>query len=336
MTPNTQFNELIKDINPSSTTISRSSAAHTAVRDAIWADDDYKGNLIIDFLGGSYKRQTSIRPQIKNGDTERPDVDIYVVVKGAPWTAEPSELIDDLYGALNRARSALNITSITRNRCSIAISTNKADMDVSPLLDRQSDGLYRIGNTKTGEWFKTDPVEHSAWSSRQNETFAGRFKPTVKMVKWARRVNPTKHRHPKSFSLEAIVAQHMPSGETHYGQIIHDTFDSFVDAYSVSRLLEQCPDIADPGVVGGNLLDGVSGQAFCAYYDKIESHRNDAAKALDTDDQDKATTYWRRIFGDRFPAAKSASAGLQSAVSVSPLTFPDAAAAPARRPAKFA
>jgi hypothetical protein len=41
--------------------------------------------LIDDFLGGSYRRDTAIRPVTKNGDVERPDVDIYVVVDGSTW-----------------------------------------------------------------------------------------------------------------------------------------------------------------------------------------------------------------------------------------------------------
>ena len=151
MTPNARFTEFIDDINPSPRTTTRSKSAHNAVRDALRADEIYKHNLIRDFLGGSYKRQTAIRPVTKNGDTERPDVDIYVVVKGSQWFDTPEDLMENLHAALNRGRKALSITKLTRNRCSIAISTNKADMDISVLLDRQDDGFYRIGNRTTGE-----------------------------------------------------------------------------------------------------------------------------------------------------------------------------------------
>jgi len=82
MTPNARFTELIADINPSDTTNKRSKSAHTAIRGALWADESYKDSVIRDFLGGSYQRQTAIRPVTKDGDTDRPDVDIYVVVNG--------------------------------------------------------------------------------------------------------------------------------------------------------------------------------------------------------------------------------------------------------------
>ena len=338
MTPNARFTEFIKDINPSPTTNARSKASHAWLRNALWADEIYQDKLLRDFLGGSYKRQTAVRPVTKSGDTERPDVDIYVVVKGSIWTAEPEDLLNELFSALNRNRDEVGITSLKRNRCSIAVSTNQADMDVSPLLERQSDGLYRIGNRNSGEWYATDPEQHSTWSSDRNEHFSGRFKPLVKMLKWAQRENPTKYRHPKSFSLEAIVAQHMGPTETHYGHLIHDTFDSFLAEYEWNRTFGFCPSLSDPAVAGGNLLAGVSGEAFCAFYDKIESHRNDAAKALEADNQDKATKHWRRIFGDRFPASKSqsASSNLKNTATVSPLSFPSKAAQPSQKRAKFA
>lgn len=109
-------------------------------------DEEFKGQVKRVFLGGSYKRSTAIRPKTKNGSTERPDVDLYVVVDGKPWDSDPAALIDDLYAALNRARDDLGITAIKRNRCSIALSMNKADLDVSILLERQDDDLYAGGS----------------------------------------------------------------------------------------------------------------------------------------------------------------------------------------------
>ena len=336
MTPNARFIEFISDINPSPTTVDRSSSAHESVRDALWADEEYKQNMIRDFLGGSYRRQTAIRPRIKNGDTQRPDVDIYIVVAGNTWTATPKQLIDDLYKALDRNRNNLNINKLTRNRCSIAISTNKADMDISPLLDRQTDNYYRIGNRETGEWYATDPEEHLNWSIEQNDRFFGRFKPTVKLLKWARRENPTRNKHPKSFVLEKFVADHMSKTENHYGEIVYSMFCSFVDTYSLHRGLEICPSVEDPAISGSNLLAGVTGEAFCAYYDKIKNHRDHAKKALNADDQDEATKYWRRIFGKRFPASKTSVSTVKSALTLSPLAFPNSPAQPSNRPAKFA
>ena len=102
-------------------------------------------------------------------------------------------------------------------------------MDVSPILERNDEGYYRIGNRNTGEWYLTDPEEHTNWSAKVNADENMRFNPMVKMVKWSRREFPTKNKHPKSIALEALIAKHMDRNESHYGQLLHDTFNEIVD-----------------------------------------------------------------------------------------------------------
>lgn len=340
MTPNARFTDFIADITPSETTNSQSSSSHMAIRDALEADEIYNTSVIRTFLGGSYKRKTAIRP-VKNGSkTERPDVDIYIVVDGSTWSTTPEDLIEELFSALHRNRDDLNITRLKRNRCSIAISTNKADMDISPLLERDSSGFYRIGNRTSGEWYETDPEGHTTWSAQVNKDATGRFNPMVKMMKWSRRESPTKNKHPKSIALEALVAEHMSFNEAHYGQLAHDTFNSIIDSYSLNHILGTCPIIEDPVIPNGNLLGGVSGEAFSTFYDKIKYFRDEAKKGLDADDQEVATKHWRRVFGSRFPSTKSptkpVSSTLKTAAVISPLTFPAKASTPPNKPADFA
>ena len=337
MTPNSRFLELLADIEPSATTKANSVSAHTSVREALQEDDEYSSCVKRVILGGSYRRDTAIRPRQKNESLDRPDVDLYVVVNVALYETTPSEEINALYSALNRAREPLGITTLTRNRIALSVSMNRADLDVSVLIERQWDGLYRIGNRETGDWYLTDPEEHTAWSTGQNARFSGRFKPMTKLLKWARRENPTNYKHPKSFAIEGFLAANLDEYETHYGKLFRDFCNTFLNSYRTYRQLGICPRLDDPAVPGGNLLEGVSGGAFCAYYDKIEKHRGDAERALAEEDQETATTYWRRIFGNRFPAPKSAAAStLKSATTMSPLTFRNVQAAPSRRPAKFA
>lgn len=337
MTPNSRFSDFLHDIEPSATTKSNSVSAHTRVSDALLEDDDFGSRADRILLGGSYKRNTAIRPRQKNGSLDRPDVDLYAVVDVPLHETTPSDEIDALYAALDRSREKLGITKLKRNRVSLSVSMNGADLDVSVLIERQWDGLYRIGNRETEEWYKTDPEAHSSWSSEQNTRFSGRFKPMTKLVKWARREKPTRYKHPKSFAIEAFLAANLDENETHYGKLFHSYCAAFVDAYWSDRLARTCPWIEDPAVPNQNLLAHVGGDDFCAYYDKIEEHRDDAALALGEEDEDLATTYWRRIFGSRFPAPKSASASmLKPATTVSPLTFPSSPAAPSKHPAKFA
>ena len=217
MTPNSRFLELLRDIEPSTTTKHNSARAHSSVRDALKGDGKFGPRAERIFLGGSYRRDTAIRPRQKNGSLDRPDIDIYVVVDVAPYETTPSDEVEALYAALDRTRQTLGITKLKRNRVSLSISMHRADLDVSVLLERQFDNLYRIGNRETEEWYRTDPEAHTSWSSEQNARFSGRFKPMTKLVKWARRENPTRYKHPKSFVIESFLAANLDKIETHYG-----------------------------------------------------------------------------------------------------------------------
>ena len=337
MTPNSRFLEFLHDIEPSNTTKSNSVGAHSDVRDALWSDRQFGPRAKRIILGGSYKRGTAIRPRRKNGSLDRPDIDLYVVVDVPPYGTTPSDEVDALYAALGRARQKLGITELKRNRVALSVSINKADLDVSVLIERQLDGLYRIGNRETGEWYLTDPEAHTSWSSQQNSRFSGRFKPMTKLVKWARRENPSRYKRPKSFAMEGLLAANLVEAEMHYGKLFHAYCEAFVEAYRGNRLSGICPWLNDPAVPEGNLLTGVGGADFCAYYDKIEQHRVDAALALSEENQAAATLYWRRIFGPRFPSPKSNSTSmLKLATTMSPLAFTTTQAAPSPRPAKFA
>ena len=337
MTPNSRFTDFLNDIEPSSSTKTNSISAHSSVKDAILSDEELGHITDRVILGGSYRRNTAIRPRQKSGSIDRPDIDLYVVVNKSPDDTTPSAEIDRLYAALSRARDTLGISKINRNRVSLSVAMNKADLDISVLIERQSDRLYRIGNRETEEWYKTDPEMHTSWSSEQNDRFAGRFKPMTKLIKWARRENSTIYKHPKSFALEGFLAANLDESEVHYGKLLYAYCSNFVDVYEYYRQIGECPRIDDPAVYGANLLTGVEGSDFCAYYDKLTSHRDDAAIALEQEDQEVATTYWRRIFGSRFPAPKSAnSSTLNSASTMSPLTFTNTPASPSKGPAKFA
>ena len=246
MTPNNRFYEFLSDIEPSATTKANSVSALSSVKDALLADDGFGCRVNRVILGGSYKRDTAIRPLQKNGSIDRPDVDLYVVVDVPLYETTPADEVEALYAALNRARYTLGITKLKRNRVSLSVSMNKADLDVSVMIERQSDGLYRIGNRETGEWYKTDPEAHTTWSTNQNTRFSGRFKPMTKLVKWARRENLTLYKHPKSFALEGFLADNLNKTEAHYGKLCHTYCATFVDTYAVHRLTGTCPWLDDP------------------------------------------------------------------------------------------
>jgi len=123
--PQTRFTDFLSDIEPSATTKSNASSAHTELRDFLKNEEDFKKYHVNTFLSGSYKRNTAIRPRSRNGETERPDVDIIVETTHTCYD-DPKEVVDLLYKTLKKkysdirrqARSDRNLV-LFMNNCSI-------------------------------------------------------------------------------------------------------------------------------------------------------------------------------------------------------------------------
>ena len=181
--PQARFDELLSDIEPSPTTKSNASSAHTELRDFLKNDDEFKIYHLKTFLSGSYKRDTAIRPRTKNGQINRPDIDI-IVVTNHTTDDEPKEVVDLLYNTLQKKYS-----NIRRQARSVGIASSKADMDVVPIIPYGT--MYLIPDRKQEKWIMTNPHAHTNWTTTTNTAAGGRFKPLVKLMKWWRRENPT-------------------------------------------------------------------------------------------------------------------------------------------------
>ncbi|MFQ5792398.1 MAG: hypothetical protein ACE5JI_18165 [Acidobacteriota bacterium] len=71
MTPNSVFEGFLRDIEPSRTTKSNASSAHSALREFLPTHETFSNVLVDSFLSGSYRRDTAIRPRLRDGGLER-------------------------------------------------------------------------------------------------------------------------------------------------------------------------------------------------------------------------------------------------------------------------
>ena len=327
--PQARFDEFLRDIEPSSTTKSNASSAHTKLRDFLKSDEEFKDYHENTFLSGSYRRHTAIRPRVKNGQTERPDVDIIVVTNHSS-DDEPKDVIDLLYNTLKD-----QYTNIRRQNRSVGIESNKADMDVVPVIPYGE--MHLIPDRNQEEWIPTNPPGHTSWTEDINASADGHFKPLVKLFKWWRRQHPTIAKKPKGFVIECIIAECMDYEETYYGELFVKTLEGIVGKYGICVDLNMVPYIPDPGGTGNNVTDGITPDAFAGFYNKAKEHAELGRKALNETDAEKATELWRKIFKNRFPrteASRSESL-LERPVRPSSLTFPNRPVTP-NKPKGFA
>ena len=327
--PQARFNEFLKDIEPSPTTKSNASSAHQELRDFLKNDEVFKDYHKDTFLSGSYRRQTAIRPRVKGGQTERPDVDI-IVVTNHSTSDDPKAVVDLLFKVLQKKYS-----NIRRQDRSVGIESDKADMDVVPVIPNGL--MYLIPDRKQREWILTNPPGHTNWTTEMNDLAGGRFKPLVKLMKWWRRENPTIAKKPKGFVIECITAECMNCSETYYGELFVQTLENIVNRYRPFVSLGVVPNIPDPGGTGYSVTNGITPEAFAGFFNKAEEHAELGRKALNETDAEKAANLWRKIFDERFPkteASRSESL-LGPAAGSSSLTFPDRPVTP-NKPKGFA
>jgi len=330
MIPNARFVELLQDIEPSSTTKQNASSAHTSVREHLQTQTEFKEHYVTSFLSGSYARDTSIRPASSADGTERPDVDI-IVVTNYTEVNDPENVLNEVADALED-EDEYEVVRI--NKRSVRIEPWQAEMDIVPVF--QVPGGYMISDRETGTWKFTNPPEHTNWSTRQNIRLDGRFKPLVKLFKWWRRTNPTSSKRPKGFVLEALTAQHAPTGETHYGEAFAQLLENIRDTYALSASVGIKPMIDDPAVPGSDILAKVSVAQWKEFIEKVGVYADIARRAQSAEDYEEATRQWRRVFGDRFKqttsAAKAETAGTFAAAAppAGGYNFPNQPATPSK------
>ena len=327
--PQARFKEFLTDIEPSPTTISNASSAHQELRDFLKSDEDFKNYHQKDFLSGSYFRDTAIRPREKNGQTERPDVDI-IVVTNHSISDDPKDVVDLLFKTLGK-----KYPNIRRQARSVGIESNKANMDVVPVIPCGT--MYLIPDRKQEEWLLTNPPGHTNWTTQMNTLAGERFKPLVKLMKWWRRENPTRAKKPKGFVIECVTAECMNYLETYYGELFVQILENIVTKYELDALLNTVPNIPDPAGTGNYVTDGITPAAFADFFNKAKAHAELGRKALNETDVEKATKLWKKIFGDRFPKTESSRSEslLERPVRPSSLTFPNRSVTP-NKPKGFA
>ncbi|MFO0840894.1 MAG: hypothetical protein U0797_00660 [Gemmataceae bacterium] len=325
MSTKSQFDNLLVDIEPSTTTVNRAVAAHTGLRKCLADHATYSGVQAGTFLAGSYKRNTSIRPRTVDGVLSKPDIDIIVKTTYG--------LDDDPGAVLKELRKALGdeyeLDDKPHQR-SVGVLTEYVEMDVVPIIAPYGDaGPFYLPDKAAKKWQKTDPNRHTTWSTDVNKAAGERFKPLVKLTKWWRRESPNRFKRPKGFVLECIVAECMNRSEKRYPELFVSTLEAMVTRYDYTvNVLKRLPHITDPGVPGSSVASQLPLEAFQAFVAKARSHAEIGRAALADSDPERALRKWREIFGDRFPADESAKAarGLLEAPAVvagSPYTFPD-------------
>jgi len=245
-----------------------------------------------DFLTGSYIRKTMIAP-LKDAD-----IDIFIVLDGSQFDEyKPASLLDKVKEILKQAYT--ETMDISRDGQAVTISFHDFKVDVVPAFPRRIlfwDDGYRIADTISRQWISTNPKKHIEIWSEANRKHNGNLIPLIKMIKcWNKENGSLLH----SFHLECLILKIL-EGRTipGYHSAVRLVFDK-------ARSTVQYP-VSDPAGYNSNVgaylkiqgkKDEVMGLLELAY-----GRAKNAEEWARKGNIEDAYYYWRRIFGDYFPA----------------------------------
>ncbi|MCW2601762.1 MAG: Nucleotidyltransferase [Frankiales bacterium] len=330
-----QFEDLLRDIEPSDSTKKDCSAAHRTLRDGLASHPHFRNVHVNTYLSGSYARQTAIRPRKSNGTLRRPDVDIIVVTNHTRYD-NPADVIS----LIRRTLRKLDYEELDSNRRSVSVTMSNVEMDVVPIIsDESSHTGWLIPDKDEDMWLPTNPLGHNTWATEVNKRAQGAFIPLVKLVKWWKREGLPHLRRPKGFILETLVSAHMDMRDVSQEERFIEFLEKIVDEYGWQGQFGGVPQLEDPSVPGNNVFSRVKPEEFKRFYELAEAHAQLLRRAQVERDPDKALALYRRVFGERFglAIATRVGAGLLATAAAAPvLAFPAHKVQPPNKPQGFA
>lgn len=321
MTPhfplNTHFEELLKKIRPSEERIELAQELPPLVRDYIAKSKDFLTVAPHSRLVGSYAQ--------KMGAGDVKDVDTLIRVPGNPQKNEPEakKLIGDLKKLLDGLPAHLGYEGYTtaqidveRARRSIHVYFKEQDfhLDFVPCIAPDGfENMIYVPDRGFNKWIPSHPIGYITLLNKLHKQHGGKVKPLGILLKYFRNCQ-MKTRKPKSYWLGAMLIHHIQIGsldmDACLGAIFRDLLDAIYKQYDhlLHTSSTATPNIPDP-VLQHNVSWNWDRTHFETFMLRINEGRGWATKALETDDREKAISYWQRIFGkEHFPSEVEAAA----------------------------
>jgi hypothetical protein len=312
---------------------------HRVLREHWKAYEPLRPILLDDFLQGSYRRRTAIRP----AGGKRSDVDVVVVTKLSEVEYSPTKahevlrpFLDKHYNGLwsQQGRSIgikldaiemdLVLTSAPKesqvgllkaasamsdDALSKALSWDPASEavdDSEVVLMKAIDSIVewksqaiRIPNRDAKRWEDTHPLAQWRWTVKKNAACNGHFIGVVLALKWWQATRQPSAEKPRGYPLERIIAECCPDGIPSVADGVTRTLEAIANRFGFGK-----PVIQDHGTDQDVLLR-LSANDFATFYQAASVAAKVSRRALDADSRAESCALWRDLFGERFPAPPS-------------------------------
>lgn len=334
-TLSTLFETFLSDIRPQENHKDAYKEGHETLRGRLQNDDNIDKFYVGDFLQGSYRRWTALRPQ----EDEKSDVDVVFVSdlnsdidadaaleKCEPflkehyegqwepnahsYKIEEEEVEIDL--VLTAAPSEAT-REVVKSLGSLDVGTALSPDDLSTVAealnisadgdDEWKDEPLKIPHRDENEWENTHSLATIAFTVDKNDITDGHYVNVVKAIKWWRRTKTPDVEGPTSYPLEHIVGHCCPHDIDSVAEGVTRTLEDITQQFKTEAMTEETPVLPAHGLrktPENNVLKQIDGEDFAAFYDEAEDAAELARTALDEEDKEKSREYWYRLFGEKF------------------------------------
>lgn len=322
------FKEFLGEVEPSPSYKEQQQTGHKTLRKRLAEDEDFKDIHVNTFLQGSYKRNTAIHPG--------KDVDIVVVTSIDPDRTTAADANARLGKCLRRYYD--NVVPQTRSfgvvlsyvTMDVVLATSRHLKKEATLLEsfRKAAELEDAGawiehpllipDRDLGRWVETDPKRQLAWTTSLNAECGGYFVPLVKMFKWWRKETYEKPKYPKGYVLERLAGECVEKSKRDHAEGFVQLLENLHAKYAMYAAAGLVPVLPDPGVPSHNVAHRLDAGDFKVFMEKVAKALPIARDALAEEDIAKSAELWRKLFGEKFPAASTSSKASFPPVPVRP------------------
>ncbi|WP_135535464.1 SMODS domain-containing nucleotidyltransferase [Halostella pelagica] len=347
----TLFTEFLSNIRPQEHHIEDYKRGHKGLREKLKEDESVSDIYVADFLQGSYKRSTAVKPR---GD-EKSDVDIVFVTnieRGTnpgdaldqcvpflqnhyddnEWeendrsfkiergnveidlvlTATPTEGAESAVKAMGAFEVEENLGIENKSVLSEALGMNGKDGG-----DQWKDEPLRIPDRRLQKWEETHPLKTLEFTSKKNGRTDGYYVNVVKAIKWWRRTKTPDVDGPSSYPLEHLVGECCPDTSDSVAEGVTKTLEGIRDNYRSHADRNQSPQLAAHGLAHVDVFDRIEGDEFAEFHSSVVDAAEIARTAYDEENKSKSQDGWSKLFGDEFPAYDGSDSDSEGGKAVS-------------------
>jgi hypothetical protein len=331
------FEAFLVHIRPSEQHIADYKEGHETLRTLLRTDDAVSDFYVGDFLQGSYRRWTAVRPV---GD-EKSDVDIVFVTdldkdvvspQVAMAKCEPflDEHYEDQWSTKDRAyqidekhveidlvltaspseaaKAALQPDgSIGGLEVGEALRTNQSSkvaeafgLTLDANEEEWRDEPLDIPDRHLEEWDHTHPLATIEWTLKKNDRTEGHYVNVVKAIKWWRRTQVTDIERPKGYPLEHLVGECCPDNIDGIAEGITRTLETIEQEFATEARNNETPILPARGLPYIDVFSRIDSEDFAAFHNAASDAAALARKALNEDDKSASRDLWYKLLGDAF------------------------------------